>query len=57
MKVTRNGRTYYFRPCDVRGMSQESVQAAADNTGHMQYEPNGMVWLVIPGIGYGREEY
>ena len=55
MTITRNGRRYCFRECDVRGKSQEEIQRKADETGRMQYEPNGMVWLVVPGIGYGWE--
>ena len=56
MTITRNGRSYIFRECDVRGYTQEEVQTLADRTGRMQYEPNGFVWLVVPGIGYGRED-
>ena len=56
MVITRNGRSYIFREGDVRGYTQEEVQTLADRTGRMQYEPNGFVWLVVPGIGYGRED-
>ena len=56
MIIERNGRNYVFRECDVRGKSREEVQALADQTGRMQYEVN-RVWLFVPGIGYGMEEY
>lgn len=54
MRVIHNGRTYEFRECDTRGITQEALQKMSDTTGKMQYEPRA-AWLVIPGIGYGWE--
>ena len=54
MKVTYNGRTYEFRACDTKDITQEELQELATKTGYMQYEPNAS-WLVIRGIGYGWE--
>lgn len=54
IKVTYNNREYAFRERDTEGMTQEAVQEAALRTGKLQYEPR-MVWLVVPGIGYGWE--
>lgn len=55
MIITYNSRRFIFRECDVKGYAPAEIQALADKTGRMQYEPNH-AWLVIPGIGYGMEE-
>ena len=54
MTAIYNGREYGFRPCDTKGITEEELQKAVDERGHMQYEPRA-VWLVVPGIGYGWE--
>lgn len=54
MTVKHNGRTYAFRECDTKGLTAEQLQAMADATGFMQYEPSA-AWLVIRGVGYGWE--
>ena len=51
-----DGCRYVFRECDVKGMSKEEVEERARRDGKMQYEPN-MVWLLIPGVGYGMQLY
>ncbi len=50
------GRTYQFRECDTKNITQEELQKLADERGKMQYEPN-CAWLVIPTVGYGWEVY
>ena len=52
MVITWQNTKYYFRECDTKGMTEEDVQKAADESGRLRYEPN-MAWLMIPGIGYG----
>lgn len=54
MKVKYNGRTYAFRECDTRGVTEEQLQKLADERGYLQHEPRA-VWLVVSGIGYGWE--
>ena len=56
MSIVFNGRTYRFRLCDVKGMTQEELQKRAKETGRLQYEACCGPWLVVPGVGYGWEE-
>ena len=57
MEIMFRGIKYTFRKCDVRGMTKSEVEAAANERGHIQYDPS-CVWLYVPGIGYGvREDY
>lgn len=57
MHIIFNGRSYRFRPCDVKGITQEELQRRANETGRLQHEPRSFSpWLVVPGVGYGWEE-
>lgn len=56
MTITYRDRDYAFRECDTKGWTKEELEDLAVKKGRMQYEPN-RVWLLIPGVGYGREMY
>lgn len=56
MTIIMDGCRYVFRECDVKGPSEEDLLDLAKRKGKMQYEPN-MVWLLIPGVGYGMQLY
>lgn len=54
MRVTYNERTFEFRACDTKGITQEELQRMTDANGEMVYEPNRS-WLLVRGVGYGWE--
>lgn len=53
-RVKYNSRTFEFRICDTKNISEEDLQNMTDKIGYMQYEKTES-WLVVPGIGYGWE--
>ena len=55
MKIYFKGRWWTFRECDIKDMTEAEVIQLADQTGKIQYEPNGHVWLHVKGVGYGWE--
>ena len=54
MKAVYNNRTYEFRVCDTKHLTQEELQQKVTKTGRLQYEP-GRAWLFVSGVGYGWE--
>ena len=56
MVIEYRGVKYIFRECDVKGHTKDEVEALATERGSVIYEPNGFVWLLIPPLGYGRED-